>query len=111
MVSQARWMILPLILMAIVGGVGVMQVSKAKVTRTHDWKEAEDKAFNTVVQVVAQHTTLNWLEPYKAPRQSEGYGTAFFIDAEGTLGGGDVRTRGMGPQGRSFERHGGTDSE
>ncbi len=85
MVSQARWMILPLILMAIVGGIGLMQVSKAKVTRTHDWKEAEDRAFNTVVQVVAQHTTLNWLEPYKAPRQSEGYGTAFFIDAEGTL--------------------------
>ncbi len=66
------------------GGVEIQgKVQKAE--RSYDWKEAEEAARNTVVQVFSQHTLFNWQEPYKAPRQTEGCGTAFFIDSQGTL--------------------------
>lgn len=64
---------------------GGMLVSKAKLERTSEWQHAEKKAEDTVVQVVAQHTIFNWIEPYKAPKQKENTGTAFFIDSQGTL--------------------------
>ncbi len=57
----------------------------AKEVRTSDWQDAEKKAENVVVQVCAQHTDFNWREPYKAPRQQESSGTAFFIDSDGHL--------------------------
>jgi serine protease Do len=52
---------------------------------TFDWRHVEQKAYSAVVQVFAQHAEFNWLEPYKAPQQCEGTGTAFFIDQEGHL--------------------------
>lgn len=57
----------------------------AKVQRSYDWKDVEERSINTVAQVLAQRTSFNWLEPYKAPKQKENTGTAFFIDSEGTL--------------------------
>jgi serine protease Do len=65
--------------------IGLSLFVIAKVNRTFDWQEAEEKAQNTVVQVCAQHTEFNWLEPYKAPHQQESSGTAFFINNEGYL--------------------------
>jgi serine protease Do len=50
-----------------------------------DWQDIEQKAQSAVVQVLAQVTEFNWLDPYKAPGQSQGAGTAFFIDKEGYL--------------------------
>lgn len=48
-----------------------------------DWQNAEKKARNAVMQVLAQHAEFNWLEPYKAPEQKQGCGSAFFINKEG----------------------------
>lgn len=53
--------------------------------RQTDWHKAETMAENAVAQVLAQHTEFNWLEPYKAPRKSQSYGTAFFLDDNGYL--------------------------
>ncbi|MBA3954157.1 trypsin-like peptidase domain-containing protein [Candidatus Dependentiae bacterium] len=50
-----------------------------------EWHTLEKRVQNTVVQVWSQGTTFNWLEPYKAPEQHQGAGTAFFINAEGYL--------------------------
>ncbi len=53
-------------------------------TRT-DWKQAEELAENAVVQVHSAHTEFNWAEPYKAPRKTQSFGTAFFLDERGYL--------------------------
>lgn len=50
---------------------------------TDDWKNIEIKTRNAVLQVLAQHAEFNWQEPYKAPEQKQGCGSAFFINAEG----------------------------
>ena len=55
------------------------------VPRTSEWRLAEQKAENTVVQVLAHKAHFNWREPYKAPKQKESSGTAFFIDDKGYL--------------------------
>lgn len=84
MVKQAR-VLIPLTLLALFCSTGATLHSKTKVTRTHEWQEAEEKADNAVVQVIATHTMINWLEPYKAPKQKESSGSAFFIDNKGRL--------------------------
>ena len=81
--ARQRRLLLGILGLALIG-MGML-VMKAKVNRTHDWKEAEEKAENAVVQVVSNHTSFNWLEPYKAPRQNQSLGTAFFINAKGTM--------------------------
>ena len=53
--------------------------------RADGWKEVEKKAQNTVVQVWAQATKFKWLEPYRAPKQQQGAGSAFFISSTGKL--------------------------
>ena len=53
--------------------------------RVSQWSLAEQKSNNTVVQVHAHYAHFDWLEPYKAPKQEEGTGTAFFVDAAGHL--------------------------
>ncbi|MBA3751864.1 trypsin-like peptidase domain-containing protein [Candidatus Dependentiae bacterium] len=55
------------------------------ISRTSEWFQAERNAENAVVQIVAHHAHFNWLEPYKAPKQKEGCGTGFLIDALGHL--------------------------
>ena len=70
-----------ILVVASVAGISIYTA----IQHPRDWQYAEEKSKNTVVQVFAQHTTFNWLEPYKAPQQSQGMGTAFFIDKEGHL--------------------------
>ncbi|MBA2307104.1 trypsin-like peptidase domain-containing protein [Candidatus Dependentiae bacterium] len=53
--------------------------------RASQWSLAEQKSKNAVVQVHAHYAHFDWLEPYKAPKQEEGSGTAFFIDGAGHL--------------------------
>ncbi len=69
------------LVVASIGGISVYTA----IQHPRDWQYAEEKAKNTVVQVFAQHISFNWLEPYKTPQQSQGMGTAFFIDKEGHL--------------------------
>lgn len=49
------------------------------------WLTIQKQVKDTVVQVYAQTTEFNWLEPYKSPEQGEGVGSGFFINASGDL--------------------------
>lgn len=49
------------------------------------WLSVQKKVKDTVVQVYAQTTEFNWLEPYKSPEQGEGVGSGFFINTDGDL--------------------------
>ena len=49
------------------------------------WSTLQAQLKNTVVQVIAQVAEFNWIEPYKSPTQTEGAGTAFFINSQGEL--------------------------
>ena len=50
-----------------------------------NWRQVENAAQNTVVQVFAQISKFNWLEPYKVETQHENRGTAFFVNDQGYL--------------------------
>ncbi len=49
------------------------------------WAQVQEKARNTVVQVISQTAEVNILQPYKTPKQSMGSGSGFFINEEGEL--------------------------
>ncbi|MBT4855899.1 trypsin-like serine protease [bacterium] len=49
------------------------------------WSAVQVKINNTVVQVFSQVGQFHWMEPYRAPIQSECSGSGFFINAEGYL--------------------------
>lgn len=49
------------------------------------WAQVQEKARNTVVQVISQTAETNILQPYRTPKQNMSAGTAFFINAEGEL--------------------------
>ncbi len=55
------------------------------VERSSIWRQVQDRAKDTVVQVFVQTASFNWLEPYKSPRQSKSYGSGFFIDEQGFI--------------------------
>ncbi|OGB97288.1 hypothetical protein A3F06_01010 [candidate division TM6 bacterium RIFCSPHIGHO2_12_FULL_36_22] len=56
------------------------------VTRVSEpWAAIQSKVNNTVVQIFSQVGQFHWLEPYRAPMQSECSGTGFFIDANGYI--------------------------
>ncbi len=63
----------------------VLLVSSLSAKRSHDWKDAEDRAENAVAQIVVQHSQFNWREPFKAPKQKEGAGSGFFFNNQGYL--------------------------
>lgn len=50
-----------------------------------EWVMAESRAENAVVQLWAQGTEFNWLDPYKSPDQKAGVGSGFFINKDGYL--------------------------
>lgn len=64
---------------------GLITVIRPQVTENIEWKAIEEKARNCVVQVEAKCAEFNWLEPYKAPEQKDGCGSAFFISPDGHL--------------------------
>ena len=47
------------------------------------WAFAQEKARDTVVQVISQTAEINILQPYKTPKQSMNAGSAFFIQPDG----------------------------
>jgi len=50
-----------------------------------EWQKIEQATQNTVLQVWSQGSKKSWLEPYKAPVQHQGVGTAFFINSDGDM--------------------------
>ncbi len=55
------------------------------VIEKNPWVEVQKKTKDPVLQLFVQSAKYNWLEPYKAPTQTESLGSGFFINAEGHL--------------------------
>lgn len=77
---------------SLMAGIGIcicssllLGVETATPRRSTDWQKAEALTENAVVQVFSNHTEFNWIEPYKAPRKVQSYGTAFFLNDQGYL--------------------------
>jgi serine protease Do len=49
------------------------------------WRDVQDIAKDTVVQIFSSIAQFNWAEPYKTPQTFQATGTAFFISSEGEL--------------------------
>lgn len=76
---------LSLLALALCSSVYELSALPERGKRATDWQRAEELAENAVVQVHAHHTEFNWIEPYKSPRKSQSYGTAFFLNDQGYL--------------------------
>lgn len=63
-------------------GLGAPEVA---VERSGVWRQVQDRAKDTVVQVFVQTASFNWLEPYKSPNQNKSCGSGFFIDEDGHI--------------------------
>lgn len=50
-----------------------------------EWTVVRRELRNCVVQVFSHVAEFNWLEPYRAPAQGQGRGSAFFISDDGEL--------------------------
>lgn len=55
------------------------------VERSSVWRQVQERAKDTVVQIFVQTAVFNWLEPYKSPKQGKLCGSGFFIDENGYL--------------------------
>jgi len=49
------------------------------------WLEVQKKVKDTVVQIYANTTEFNWIQPFKTPDQGSVAGSGFFINKEGFL--------------------------
>lgn len=52
---------------------------------TPTWIKVQQRTKDTVIQVYAQLSGFNWLEPYKTPKQAESAGSGFFINEHGDI--------------------------
>lgn len=55
------------------------------ITSTQVWRPIQDRVRDTVVQLFAQVSAIDLLEPYKTPQQGTACGSGFFINDEGYL--------------------------
>ena len=58
-------------------------VSESAVTSAQLWRPVQDRVRDTVIQLFAQVSAIDLLEPYKAPQQGTACGSGFFINDEG----------------------------
>jgi Trypsin-like serine proteases, typically periplasmic, contain C-terminal PDZ domain len=49
------------------------------------WIDVQRQVKNTVVKLVVDYASFNWLEPYKAPAVAKGSGSGFFINGDGDI--------------------------
>lgn len=55
------------------------------VTSAQLWRPVQDRVRDTVIQLFAQVSAIDLLEPYKTPQQGTACGSGFFINDEGYL--------------------------
>ncbi|HSW74080.1 MAG TPA: trypsin-like peptidase domain-containing protein [Candidatus Limnocylindria bacterium] len=55
------------------------------ITQAQVWRPIQEKVKDTVVQVIAQISRVDLLQPFKSPVQNTAYGSAFFINEDGDL--------------------------
>ncbi len=56
-----------------------------KIHTQQPWAAVQEKARDTVVQVISQTAEVNILQPFRTPQQRMSAGSAFFINEEGEL--------------------------
>ncbi len=49
------------------------------------WRQVQEKARDTVIQIFVQANVFNWLQPFKSPDPKKTFGTGFFIDKDGHI--------------------------
>jgi S1-C subfamily serine protease len=63
-----------------------MAHTRNKQSGSNPWSQIEQIARTSVVQIIAQKSFFNWLEPYnKSDQEKKKYGTGFFIDDQGHI--------------------------
>lgn len=61
------------------------QVVETVATSAQLWRPVQDRVRDTVVQLFAQVSAIDLLEPYKTPQQGTACGSGFFINDQGYL--------------------------
>ncbi|MFH0898564.1 MAG: trypsin-like peptidase domain-containing protein [bacterium] len=68
------------------------EILQAKITQSSSvttsektWLDIQKKVKDTVVQIFADVTEFNWIEPYKTPKQGASRGSGFFVNQEGDI--------------------------
>lgn len=56
-----------------------------KSTSSSLWRPVQDRAKDTVVQIMTQAVDFDWLQPYRTPAQGTLSGTGFFINEDGDI--------------------------
>ena len=62
---------------------GLTLSASLSATTESEWRYAEERSRNAVMQVWSHFTSFNWIYPYRSPGQGQGAGSGFFIDKEG----------------------------
>lgn len=57
----------------------------ASVPPSNVWRGVQDRAKDTVVQIMTQAIDFDWLQPYRTPAQGTLSGTGFFINEDGEI--------------------------
>ena len=60
-------------------------ITENVVTSAQLWRPVQDRVRDTVIQLFAQVSAIDLLEPYKTPQQGTACGSGFFINDEGYL--------------------------
>lgn len=60
-------------------------IADTVVTSSQLWRPVQERVRDTVVQLFAQLSAIDLLEPYKSPQQGSACGSGFFINDEGYL--------------------------
>lgn len=60
-------------------------ITENVVTSAQLWRPVQDRVRDTVIQLFAQLSAIDLLEPYKTPQQGSACGSGFFINDEGYL--------------------------
>ena len=64
---------------------GAPHVIETVVTSSQLWRPVQDRVRDTVVQLFAQVSAIDLLEPYKTPSQGTACGSGFFINDQGYI--------------------------
>ncbi len=62
-----------------------VQVVGKVISSAQLWRPIQEKAKDTVVQIFSHVAVMDLLRPYRSPTEGSGWGSGFFIDAEGHI--------------------------
>lgn len=71
--------------MKLIHKIALLSISSVSLNFSYEWQEFEGKAQNAVIQILANISKFDWLQPFRAPIQAQGSGSAFFINKDGYI--------------------------